>query len=83
MLTELGHNPESFARVIGRNASGLRRAIRGVTTSQTVAVTLTRLSRGLYRGGRAYRQVKDRLRKADARQCGSTGLPERPREAAD
>ena len=31
VLGELGHTPESFARVIGRNASGLRRAIRGET----------------------------------------------------
>jgi hypothetical protein len=30
-LAKLGHTPESFARVIGRNASGLRRAIRGET----------------------------------------------------
>ena len=29
VLAELGHTPESFARVVGRNASGLRRAIRG------------------------------------------------------
>ena len=31
VLGELGHTPESFARLIGRNASGLRRAIRGET----------------------------------------------------
>lgn len=31
VLAELGHTPESFARVIGRNASGLRRTIRGET----------------------------------------------------
>ncbi len=31
VLMRLGHTPESFARVIGRNASGLRRAIRGET----------------------------------------------------
>ena len=29
VLSELGHTPESFARTVGRNASGLRRAIRG------------------------------------------------------
>ena len=29
VLAGLGHTPESFARVIGRNASGLRRTIRG------------------------------------------------------
>ena len=32
VLKGIGHTPESFARVIGRNASGLRRAIRGETT---------------------------------------------------
>jgi hypothetical protein len=32
VLIELGHTPESFARIVGRNASGLRRAIRGETT---------------------------------------------------
>ena len=31
VLGELGHTPESFARLIGRNASGLRRTIRGET----------------------------------------------------
>jgi hypothetical protein len=31
VLKALGHTPESFARVVGRNASGLRRAIRGET----------------------------------------------------
>jgi hypothetical protein len=31
VLAELGHTPESFARVVGRNASGLRRTIRGET----------------------------------------------------
>jgi hypothetical protein len=29
IIRELGHTPESFARVVGRNASGLRRIIRG------------------------------------------------------
>ena len=32
VLKGIGHTPESFARVIGRNSSGLRRAIRGETT---------------------------------------------------
>ena len=32
VLSKLGHTPESFARTVGRNASGLRRAIRGETT---------------------------------------------------
>ncbi len=32
VLQELGHTPESFARVIGRNASALRRSIKGMTT---------------------------------------------------
>ena len=32
VLEELGHTPESFARIVGRTASGLRRAIRGGTT---------------------------------------------------
>lgn len=32
VLKDMGHTPESFARVIGRNASGLRRAIRGEST---------------------------------------------------
>ncbi len=31
VLDEIGHTPESFARLIGRNASGLRRIIRGET----------------------------------------------------
>lgn len=31
VLSDLGHTPESYARVIGRNASGLRRAIKGET----------------------------------------------------
>jgi hypothetical protein len=31
VLADLGHTPESFARLIGRNASGLRRTIRGET----------------------------------------------------
>src|SRR4028118_615016 len=31
VLAGLGHTPESFARLIGRNASGLRRTIRGET----------------------------------------------------
>src|SRR5215203_1382015 len=47
VLQELGHTPESFSRVIGRNASALRRSIKGMTTmhhSATMAV-----ARGLAR----------------------------------
>ena len=32
VLRELGHTPESFARVIDRNPSGFRRIVRGETT---------------------------------------------------
>jgi hypothetical protein len=47
VLKDLGHTPESFARLIGRNASGLRRAIRGESTmhhstAREVAVNLAR-----------------------------------------
>jgi|SRR5215211_3333876 len=47
VLMRIGHTPESFARVIGRNASGLRRAIRGETTmhhstAREIAASLAR-----------------------------------------
>jgi len=35
VLRELGHTPESFARVIDRNPSGFRRIVRGETTMLT------------------------------------------------
>ena len=47
VLKDIGHTPESFARVIGRNASGLRRAIRGDSTmhhstAREIAVSLAK-----------------------------------------
>ena len=47
VLKDIGHTPESFARVIGRNASGLRRAIRGESTmhhstAREIAVSLAK-----------------------------------------
>ena len=47
VLRSVGHTPESFARVVGRNASGLRRAIRGESTmhhstARDVAVALAK-----------------------------------------
>ena len=47
VLRDMGHTPESFARVVGRNASGLRRAIRGESTmhhstARDIAVALAK-----------------------------------------
>jgi hypothetical protein len=64
ILASLNHNPESFAKVIGRNPSGIRRVVNGdVTPSPAVVVDiLTGLYAEGYRGEPGHvRQVKDRL----------------------
>ncbi len=49
VLDGLGHTPESFARLIGRNASGLRRTIRGDTRATPSAAR--DIIEGLYAEG--------------------------------
>lgn len=49
VLANLGHTPESFARVIGRNASGLRRIIKGGTS--VTPSTARDIVEGLYAEG--------------------------------
>lgn len=49
VLAGLGHTPESFARIIGRNASGLRRTIRGETRATPSAAR--DIIEGLYAEG--------------------------------
>ena len=49
VLADLGHTPESFARLIGRNASGLRRTIRGETRATPSAAR--DIIEGLYAEG--------------------------------
>ena len=64
ILASLNHNPESFAKVIGRNPSGIRRVVNGdVTPSPAVVVDiLTGLYAEGYRGEPGHvRQVKNRL----------------------
>jgi hypothetical protein len=65
ILETLNHNPESFAKVIGRNPSGFRRIVNGdVTPSPAmVADILTGLYAEGYQGQPGHvRQVKDGLR---------------------
>lgn len=64
ILESLNHNPESFAKVIGRNPSGFRRVVNGDVTPSpaVVADILTGLYAEGYRGEPGQvRQVKDRL----------------------
>jgi hypothetical protein len=64
ILESLNHNPESFAKVIGRNPSGFRRVVNGDVTPSpaVVADILTGLYAEGYRGEPGHvRQVKDRL----------------------
>jgi hypothetical protein len=65
ILESLNHNPESFAKVIGRNPSGFRRIVNGdVTPSPTmVADILTGLYAEGYQGEPGdVRQLKGGLR---------------------
>ena len=65
ILESLNHNPESFAKVIGRNPSGFRRIVNGdVTPSSTmVADILTGLYAEGYQGEPGHvRQLKGGLR---------------------
>ncbi len=73
VLKNIGHTPESFARVIGRNASGLRRAIRGESTIHHSAAR--EVAAGLAREG--WRGDPNRIRQLrDA----VPGMLERPRD---
>ena len=73
VLKDIGHTPESFARVIGRNASGLRRAIRGESTMHHSAAReiAVHLAKEGWRGDpNRIKQLRDAV----------PGLLERPRD---
>jgi hypothetical protein len=73
VLKGIGHTPESFARLIGRNASGLRRAIRGESTMHhsTAREVAVNLAREGWRGDpNRIKQLRDAV----------PGMIERPRD---